>query len=115
MWQTLECVSYQQMEDGWVWTEPGALSVGGWTRLSPGLSWGADRGLAFSFEGDQDDWLHEGPLHGRRDEVRQCQCRKECPREMVHAPILPEGVLQLESERKVRRREEATVAIRVVD
>ena len=25
---------------------------------------------------------------------------------MVHAPILPEGVLQLESERKVRRREE---------
>ena len=34
---------------------------------------------------------------------------------MVHAPILPEGVLQLESERKVRRREEATVAIRVVD
>lgn len=77
MWQTLECVSYQQMEDGWVWTEPGALSVGRWARLSPGLSWGADRGLAFSFEGDQDDWLHEGPLHGRGDEVRQCQGRWE--------------------------------------
>ena len=63
------------MEDGWVWTEPGALSVGWWARLSPGLSWGANRGLDFSFEGDQDDWLHEGPLHGCRDEVRQCQGR----------------------------------------
>lgn len=39
--------------------------------------WGrrADHGLALPFEGDQDDWLHEGPLHGCRDEVRQCEGR----------------------------------------
>ena len=70
-------MSCQRMEDVWVWTEPSALSVGRWAWLSPRLSWGADCGLAFSFEGDQDDGLHEGPLHGHRDEVRQRQGRWE--------------------------------------
>lgn len=29
------------------------------------VPWGADHGLALSFEGDQDDGFHEGPLHRR--------------------------------------------------
>lgn len=50
-----------------------------WVRPMQRLPVGCGPRLCFTLAGDSGDRLHEGPVHGGRDEVGECEGRFEGP------------------------------------